>query len=159
MTIKEQNQKLLNDILDRNYYQFFKKNEKFLSLTFFYNNKYNNSKYIPNFELPKSNCSQIKENFIYVLDWYIQNNFSCDIKIEDEFWLYDYEFYNYIFVTLLNYIKNKNLKVKNIIIKTKVVPILNNLNILQEQILLFKKLNVNLIFSLETDLVDLGDIK
>lgn len=156
MTIIEQNTILLNDILNRNYYQFFKNNKKSLSLTFFYNLKYTNLKYIKSFKIPVSDINKVKTNFINILDWYVSNQFCCDIKIQDEFWLYDLEFSNFIFTTFLDYIKNKNLKCKNIIIKTKLNSILNNLISFEEIVNTFKTLKVNLIFYPETDLISLG---
>lgn len=158
MTIFEQNKKLLNDILERNYYSFFKKGEKSLSLTFFYNIKYNNSKYIPNFKTPNTNQEQVKENFIHVLNWYSKNNFCCNIKIEDEFWLYDIDFFTFIFNTLLERLKNKTLILPYIIIKTKLNPVLKNIDIFQDYITQFQELNSNLIFSLETNLIDINNI-
>ena len=47
ITIKEQNIKLLNDILERNYYFYYRKNnDKNISISLLNNNFYNNSIFI-----------------------------------------------------------------------------------------------------------------
>ena len=53
MLVQEQDNLLLRDIIERNYYTFFRKDEyvnKNLNISFFYDNDYTDYKIIPNYE-------------------------------------------------------------------------------------------------------------
>ena len=92
MNYKYQDKILINDIIDRNYYYNFKRNlGKSLCLTFYYNNKFNNTNLIPGFPVPQSDPEKIILHLNYLLDFYIANKFRCNIKINDDLWLTDLE--------------------------------------------------------------------
>ena len=63
MNTQYQDKLLINDIISRNYYYYFKRgNDKTICFTFFYNHKFNNSSIIPNFSSPVSNFENICNN-------------------------------------------------------------------------------------------------
>ena len=69
MLVQEQDNLLLQDILERNYYTFFRSNEyvnKNLNISFFYDNNYTDYKIIPNYESledKNTDFEQIYNNF------------------------------------------------------------------------------------------------
>ena len=161
MDYKTQDNLLINDIIERNYYWFFRQgNKKNICLTFYYNNKYNNSNLIPNFPSPKSNFNNILQNLNSFLTFYIQQNFLCDIKIKDDLWITDFDNRDIIIQTFIDNFKNTNIKPKNIYLSCNVIYCINNQYIwfkkIKEQ---FNQIGINLILNFETSLIDIVDVK
>ena len=88
---------LLLDILERNYFKHFRKGVKTLELLLSSNNLLNicsnctlcAEELYPNQDIFKSNSNTNKfENLLILIDWYIKNEFICDIEfngcLEDE---------------------------------------------------------------------------
>ncbi|MBE6148105.1 MAG: hypothetical protein E7167_01135 [Firmicutes bacterium] len=89
ISVKEQDILLINDILNRNYYYYYKKgNTKNISISFYNNNDYNNSIFIKEQEI-NNDINKIINNFILFLNWYNNNNFICDLYIEDDNWFFN----------------------------------------------------------------------
>lgn len=116
MTYQYQDDLLLYDILDRNYFQYFQKNseiKKFFNITFFYDNNYTNTRIIPqykNFE-ELNNEKNILQNWEKFLKWYNVNNFYTEIHIHD-----DKLFNNYHFLEkILNLLIQNHIHYQNII--------------------------------------------
>lgn len=151
--IEEQDIQLLNDILERNYYFYFKQGiEKGLSLSIYNNNLYNNSIYVPE-EVIINSIENITNNLNYLLDWYINNQFKCNIYIEDcELWIND-EIKDIIFNILMNKFKNySNLQTIYCSINLSNLAYLNT-TFLQAQIDQFKNIGIDLIFTFTDDLI------
>lgn len=87
------NNQLANDILERQYYSYFRKGQKKIELYFTANCKANceycylkkhQKELYPN-EL--SNPKQIVQNLQLILDWYVENKFTCPLDIFSAEWL------------------------------------------------------------------------
>lgn len=121
MTYQYQDNLLLYDILDRNYFYYFKKannQSKYFNLTFFYNDNYTNFQYIPNLAKlsDSNNFNTIYNNWLLFLKWYKYNNFYTDLIINDDILLQNYDYLSQI----LNAIFDNNVFYRNIIIKYNV---------------------------------------
>ena len=84
---------LTNNFIEE-YYNNFKTGKNTICLTFYYNYKFNSANLIPNLPIPQSNPEKIILHLNYLLDFYIENKFKCNIKINDELWLTDVEHRN-----------------------------------------------------------------
>ena len=90
MLVQEQDNLLLRDIIERNYYTFFRKDEyvnKNLNISFFYDNDYTDYKIIPNYESledKNANFEQIYNNFKLFLNYYKSQGFNANINIHDD---------------------------------------------------------------------------
>ena len=90
MLVQEQDNLLLQDILERNYYTFFRSNEyvnKNLNISFFYDNNYTDYKIIPNYESledKNTDFEQIYNNFKLFLNYYKEQEFNANINIHDD---------------------------------------------------------------------------
>lgn len=128
MTYQTQDNLLLKDILNRNYFLDFKslKNIKSFNLTFFFNDKYSNVKYIPIYESleKKNNIENILLNWDKFLNWYKENNFYTDLIIHDELLINDLN----NFKRILDHLLNKEIVYKRCIINVD----LNQLNSIYE---------------------------
>lgn len=136
--IQEQDIKLINDILNRNYYYYFQKNKtKNISLSFL--NQFNNHSLNSNYPEIENNIENIKKNLKYFLKWYQKKRFICDLYIEDDFWLQNNQTMNDFFQIL----KSVN---TNFFIKT------NLLNIDLIQLERYMQKNIHIICELNTDI-------
>lgn len=160
MDYKYQDIVLLNDIIDRNYYYYFKRgNNKNICLTFYYNNKFNNTNLIPGFPVPESNINNILLHLNLFLDMYISQEFCCNIKINDEFWLTDSNKDKIVNVFIEKF-KDVDKKPKEIEIICNAVHCLNDgykwfLKIKKD----FQNIGIDLKLKLETMLIDIVDIQ
>lgn len=88
-----ENNILFNDILERNYYQYFKKGEKSIEIflngicpsncSYCYLKKYQKELF-PN---DLQNFNNILNNCELIINWYIKNNFNCKIEIFSGEWI------------------------------------------------------------------------
>ena len=145
-SIEEQDRQLLQDILERNYYYYFRKNNtKNISISLFNNNNYNNSIFTK--QIINNNDNNILNNLNFFIDWYLKQNFICDLFIEDYDQIADNVFkkkvFNILYKKFKKNVKNKNIyfSIENLIFEKK------DLLFLQQQINLFKTININLIFT------------
>lgn len=147
-TIKDQNIKLLNDILERNYYFYYRKNnDKNISISLLNNNFYNNSIFIKD-NLITNDYNNVLLNLDKIFNWYIENNFCCDIIFED---INEILNIKEDFFALLK--KLKKSKIKTIYFRGN--PIKCNkiiLDFFNEQINIFKENNIDLIFIFDINL-------
>lgn len=163
MTDKYQDKVLINDIIDRNYYWHFKRNrDKDLCLTFFYNNKYNNSNLIPGFPIPQTDIEKVLLHLELLLDWYIKNDFKCDIKINDDLWLSDLETREKIINIFIEKFKNLDNRKKPF----QITIICNAIHCLEDRFKWFEdiqeqfsKIGIELNFHIETMLIDIVDVR
>lgn len=149
----QENINLLNDILNRNFYYYFKKddNNKKIVIQFFNDNNYNDSWIIPNYQKKEVNNQEIINNFISFLDWYKNNNFLCDIVIDDYYWLNDENFrqkiFNILFMFLKDYKYNLNIFITN--------PFKNfykkDFLFIENQIKKFQNMESNIFFTIQTN--------
>lgn len=160
MDYKYQDKILINDIVDRNYYHYFIEGQKSLCLTFYYNYKFNNSNLIPNFSLPESNPEQIILNLNALLDFYIEKDFKCDIKIKDDLWITDLENRDKIINVFIQ--KFQNSYIRPCIIEMS----FNAIHCLEEKknwfidvINKFNNIGIQIKLSFETMLIDIVDIE
>lgn len=152
-SIEEQDRQLLQDILERNYYYYFKKdNTKNLSISLYNNNNYNNSIFTK--QLIENDNVNILNNFELFINWYLDQKFICDLFIEDCEWITNNDFrekiFNLLFVKFKKNNKNKNIyfSIENLVLKKQ------DLVFLQKQINLFKIININLIFTFKFNIND-----
>lgn len=161
LNYKDQDIVLLNDIIDRNYYYYFRKNrEKNICLTFYYNNKFNNTNLIPGFPVPESDPERILFHLNLFLDMYINKKFQCDIKINDEFWLTDLDNRDKIINIFISKFENSEYKPNQISISCNAVHCLNNqhewfIDLIQK----FKNIGIEIKLNFETMLIDIVDIQ
>lgn len=155
ISVKEQDIKLINDILERNYYYYFKQGTmKNLSLLIYNDNNYNNSIFTSQI-IDKKEDSQIVDNLEKILLWYIENNFKCNIYIEDNEWFMNNELREIIFNLILTYLKDKNI---DIILSLDHRYCSDEYFIYLKQLdLLFQKNNLNLIIQFDIDILNLND--
>lgn len=115
MTHQEQDNLLLNDILERNYYTFFRNNtannNKSINISFFYDNDYSDYKIIPGYSSieEKNNLEQIYKNFQLFLNYYNQQKFNTNINIHDNKIFKDFDFCQSLFDLIENTIQYKSL--------------------------------------------------
>ena len=158
MDYKYQDKILINDIIDRNYYYHFKRGEKSLCLTFYYNHKFNNSNLIPNFPLPISNPEMIISNLNTLLDFYIINDFQCNIKINDELWVTDLKYRDQIVETFIQKFKNSYVKPRAIEISCNAVHCLGEKKQwFIDLVNAFNDLEIDVKLNFETMLIDIVD--
>ena len=137
LTAKFQDNLLLQDILKRNYFNFFNKDNDFnkkLNISFFYNNNYTNYKFIPNYinyEQEQTNLDTILKNWELLLDWYVFNEFNTTISIHDDILLNNLNFLEKI----LNIFNKKQINYKNFYIYINV----DKINSIEELFLMFYK--------------------
>ena len=146
MSVQEQDKILLNDILERNYYYYYKQENscKHISISLNNNNNYNNS--IFNKQKIKNIDEQIIDNFNIFLNWYKKNDFKCDLFIEDDEWFFNQKLKKEIFTILFNnFILNKN--------KRKVIIKFNNLELINENDLIFLEEQINILKEKNIDLI------
>lgn len=98
LDVKLQDKILLKDILERNYFSFFRQGEKNINLSFFNNPQINNEKYIPGYKDKTITCDNniIISNLQSVLKWYNSNNFNCSFSISDNLLSLNLDFLNLI---------------------------------------------------------------
>lgn len=88
LTYQQQDNLLLGDIIERNYFQHFldESNLKNLNLSFFYNDNFNDYHIIPNYESKEknNNFNSILNNWEKLLEWYKTNHFNTNILIHDD---------------------------------------------------------------------------
>lgn len=163
MTDKYQDKILINDIIDRNYYwNFIRNDSKDLCLTFFYNNKFNNSNLIPGFPIPQTDSEKILFHLKLLLNWYVKNKFRCNIKINDELWLSDTAVREEIINIFIDTFKDIDRDKK----PAKITIICNAIYILGEKSEWFKtvqerfnEIGIDLILNIETMLIDIVDVR
>lgn len=136
LTHNFQDNLLLRDIIQRNYFNNFDYNKSF-NLTFFYNDLYTNYMYIPTYESYQSlnNFNSILKNFELFLEWYKYNNFNTKIIIHDNFLLNNKEYVKKI----LKLIVDSNINYKNLNIVIDLIEIDN----IAEVIDTLKSLKIN----------------
>jgi hypothetical protein len=110
--------------------------------------------------VPESNPEQILFNLNLLLNFYIKNEFRCDIKINDEFWLTDLEMRDKIIDSFIEHFKSVENKPNNITIICNAIHCLNDghewfIKTKQK----FQATNINLLFHIETMLIDIVDIQ
>lgn len=152
-SIKEQDRQLLQDILERNYYYYFKNNNmKNISISLFNNNNYNNSIFTK--QVINNNDNNILNNLNFFIDWYLKQKFICDLFIEDYDQITDDIFkekiFNILYIKFKENIENKNIyfSIEDLILEKK------DLLFLQQQINLFKTININLIFTFKFNICE-----
>lgn len=160
MNTQYQDKLLINDIISRNYYYYFKRgNDKTICFTFFYNHKFNNSSIIPNFSSPVSNFENICNNLQIYLNYYISQKFLCDIRINDEFWLTDDTIKNSIKNIFYDTFSKSDRKPKNIIISFNAIHCIKDKYIWLEELYQdFKNIGINIFYSIDTNLIDITDV-
>lgn len=112
---------LMNNIINNNYYDEFRKGSKSLCLTFYYNHKYSDVNLIPNTPTPISDSRMILLHLDFLLDFYIKQKFKCNIKINDELWLTDLKYRNKIIDIFIEKFRNSVYKPEEIIISSNVI--------------------------------------
>lgn len=111
---------LMNNIIN-NYYDEFRKGNKSLCLTFYYNYKYSDVNLIPNISTPISDPRMILLHLDFLLDFYIEQKFKCNIKINDELWLTDLKYRDKIIDIFIEKFRNSAYKPEEIIISSNVI--------------------------------------
>ena len=149
MTPQHQDNILLRDILERNYYKSFKEgsdNCKNFNLSFFYVNDYTNFKFIPGYKsLEETNdLSKILSNWGLFLDWYNANGFYTNLEIHDDVLLNNSDFLKEILLILTQ----KKVNYKSLIVYVNVEAI-NSLKSLE---LLRKNAKTQLVFNTKINL-------
>lgn len=149
MTPQHQDNILLRDILERNYYKSFKKgnnNCKNFNLSFFYVNDYTNFKFIPGYESleEKNDLSKILSNWSLFLDWYSANEFYTNLEIHDDILLNNSDFLEKILLVL----EQKKIDYKSLIVYVN-VDIINDLKSLE---LLRKNTKTQFVFNTKINL-------
>jgi hypothetical protein len=123
---KYQNTILLNDIIDRNYYYHFKRSgDKDICLTFYTNNRYTNSNLIPGFPVVINDSEKILKNLDLFLKYYIENQFLCNIKINDDLWLTDIEIRDKIIDIFISNFKNSDYFPREVSISLNAIHLMN----------------------------------
>ena len=112
---------LINNIINNNYYDEFRKGNKSLCLTFYYNYKYSDVNLIPNISTPISDPRMILLHLDFLLDFYIEQKFKCNIKIKDELWLTDLKYRDKIIDIFIEKFRNSAYKPEEIIISSNVI--------------------------------------
>lgn len=151
---------LINDIVERNYYYYFKRGQKSLCLTFYHNNKFNNSNLIPGFPITISDIDDILLNLQRLLHLYIREEFFCDIKINDDLWLTDEDNRDKIIDVFIDVFKDSSRKPQNITINVNAIHCLGNKYQWFETIIKkFAEIGIAVKLNVETMLIDIVDIQ
>lgn len=137
--IKIENAQLLTEILERNYYKFFRdKNYKSLKNIEFIINKASTNlnsygcfgntekQMYPNIDFTQCDYEKIKTNLALFLDFYIKNNFVCDIELTGNDWLNENDKTNDIFEIILKKFENIENKPETIYVNTDGLFLNNN---------------------------------
>lgn len=150
MLVQEQDNLLLRDIIERNYYTFFRKDEyvnKNLNISFFYDNDYTDYKIIPNYESledKNANFEQIYNNFKLFLNYYKDQGFNANINIHDDKFFDNFE----LNLSLFNLIYEQEIKFKSLNFYISLYKF-EDLNSLFNKInILNNKFHINFVFSL-----------
>lgn len=161
MNYKYQDTILINDIIERNYYYNFRRNlGKSLCLTFYYNHKFNNTNLIPDFPVPQSNPEQILLNLNSLLNFYIDQEFLCDIKINDEFWLTDLEYRDKIIQIFLEKFTHSEHRPNKICITSNIIHCFEgNHAWFIDLIHQFRKIGIDIELNFETMLIDIVSVE
>lgn len=146
---------IINNLIENNYYNEFKKGNKSLCLTFYYNYKINNTKVIP-----QSNPELILLHLNYLLDFYIEKQFKCNIKINDELWLTDVIYRDKIINIFIEKFTCSNYKPKEIIITSNAIHCLEEKQYwFIDLINKFNKIGIKIKLNFETMLIDIVDVE
>ena len=120
LDVKLQDKILLKDILERNYFSFFRQGEKNINLSFFNNPQINNEKYIPEYkdETITYDNNIIISNLQSLLKWYNLNNFNCSFSISDNLLSLNLDFLDLILKEFQTFKIKTNLEINLIISNT-----------------------------------------
>lgn len=146
---------IINNLIEDNYYDEFKKGNKSLCLTFYYNYRINNTRVTP-----QSNSELILLHLNYLLDFYIEKQFKCNIKINDELWLTDLEYRDKIIDIFIQKFTHSNYKPKEITIISNAIHCLGEkqywfINLVNK----FNKNGIKIKLNFETMLIDIVDVE
>ena len=157
---KYQDKKLALDVLERNYFSFYRKGKKHLEIFLFgqcsagceycYLYKNNSILYPKNI----SNVDKILKNLDILLKWYIKNHFYCPIHIFSAEWLNIDNLRDKVFKIFYNNFKNSHKKPLLIDIPTNASFIENEVQtkIIQKWINKFKnELDIQILLSISID--------
>ena len=156
----DQEKKVINSLINTKYYNCFKNGEKSLCLTFYYNYKFGDANLIPNFQVPLSDPEKIILHLNYLLDFYVEQQFKCDIKINDELWVTDLENRDKIVEVFIQKFQYSEYKPKTINITMNVIHCLEDkhlwfINLIKK----FNNIGINIKLNFESILIDIVDVK
>ena len=130
-TYNEQNNALANDILHRNYYDIFNNSatKDLRTLSFIIDNQITKNHFCFN-NFQTDTITTGYNNLLPFIQWYIQNDYQCNIELFGEGWQENLEQTHYILGLLLNNFGRARFKPKQIIIHGN-CPFLNYPNLMQ----------------------------
>lgn len=130
-TYNEQNNALANDILHRNYYDIFNNSatKDLRTLSFIIDNQITKNHFCFN-NFQTDTITTGYNNLLPFIQWYIQNDYQCNIELFGEGWQENLEQTHYILGLLLNNFGRARFKPKQIIIHGN-CPFLNYPNLIQ----------------------------
>lgn len=151
--------KQLNNIITTQYYNDFRNGNKTLCLCFYYNCRFGDGNYNSDFVFPQSNSKKVLLHLNLLLDFYINNQFKCNININDELWLSDLRYRDKIIDIFIEKFSSTKYKPKEITIYLNAVWCLNKQSIWFIHLInKFNKIGIQIKLNVETILIDIVNI-